>query len=102
MRVIIEPDYENMSRWAAEYVAAKINAANPTQQKPFKLGCPTGSSPLGLYKHLIEMHKAGKVTLAAVCMVRENAVTVLYRFQKLWRKSTATPATYSSLREWMR
>jgi glucosamine-6-phosphate deaminase len=66
MRVIIEPDYENMSRWAAEYVAAKINAANPTPQKPFKLGCPTGSSPLGLYKHLIEMHKAGKVSFQNV------------------------------------
>ena len=24
MRVIIEPDYENLSRWAAEYVAALI------------------------------------------------------------------------------
>jgi glucosamine-6-phosphate deaminase len=66
MRVIIEPDYENMSRWAAEYVAAKINAANPTPQKPFKLGCPTGSSPLGLYKHLIEMYKAGKVSFQNV------------------------------------
>ena len=29
MRVIIEPNYEEMSRWAAEYVAGKINAANP-------------------------------------------------------------------------
>ena len=73
MRVIIEPDYENLSRWAAEYVAAKINAAKPTPEKPFKLGCPTGSSPLGLYKHLIEMYKAvyalmesGKVLSASV------------------------------------
>lgn len=66
MRVIIEPDYENLSRWAAEYVAGKINAANPTPQKPFKLGCPTGSSPLGLYKHLIEMYKAGKVSFQNV------------------------------------
>lgn len=66
MRVIIEPDYENLSRWAAEYVAAKINAANPTPEKPFKLGCPTGSSPLGLYKHLIEMYKAGKVSFKNV------------------------------------
>ena len=39
MRVIIEPDYAELSRWAAEYVAAKINAANPTPEKPFKLGC---------------------------------------------------------------
>ncbi|MBQ8968665.1 MAG: glucosamine-6-phosphate deaminase [Bacteroidaceae bacterium] len=66
MRVIIEPDYANMSRWAAEYVAARINAASPTAEKPFKLGCPTGSSPLGLYKHLIELNKAGKVSFQNV------------------------------------
>lgn len=27
MRVIIEPDYEKLSNWAAEYVISKINAA---------------------------------------------------------------------------
>ena len=66
MRVIIEPDYANLSRWAADYVAARINEANPTAEKPFKLGCPTGSSPLGLYKHLIELNKAGKVSFKNV------------------------------------
>lgn len=66
MRVIIEPTYQALSVWAAEYVAAKINAANPTPEKPFKLGCPTGSSPLGLYKHLIELNKAGKVSFKNV------------------------------------
>ena len=66
MRLIIEPDYQSLSRWAAEYVAAKINAANPTAEHPFVLGCPTGSSPLGLYKHLIELNKAGKVSFKNV------------------------------------
>ena len=66
MRVIIEPDYASLSRWAAEYVAARINEAKPTAEKPFKLGCPTGSSPLGLYKHLIELNKAGKVSFQNV------------------------------------
>lgn len=66
MRLIIEPDYLSLSRWAAEYVAAKINAANPTAEHPFVLGCPTGSSPLGLYKHLIELNKAGKVSFKNV------------------------------------
>ena len=51
MRVIIEPDYQALSQWAANYVASKINAANPTPEKPFVLGCPTGSSPLGMYRH---------------------------------------------------
>ena len=53
MRVIIESDYQALSQWAANYVASKINAANPTPEKPFVFGCPTGSSPLGMYKALI-------------------------------------------------
>ena len=57
MRVIIQPDYQSVSKWAANYVASKINAANPTPEKPFVLGCPTGSSPLGMYKELIDLNK---------------------------------------------
>ena len=38
MRLIIQPDYENVSRWAANYVAARINEFNPTAGKPFVLG----------------------------------------------------------------
>lgn len=59
MRLIIQPDYQSVSNWAAHYVAAKIKAANPTPEKPFVLGCPTGSSPLGMYKGLIELNKKG-------------------------------------------
>lgn len=43
MRLIIQPDYQSVSLWAAHYVAAKIKAANPTPEKPFVLGCPTGT-----------------------------------------------------------
>ena len=60
MRLIIEPDYDKVSEWAACYVASRINAAKPTADKPFVLGCPTGSSPLGMYKKLIELNKAYK------------------------------------------
>ncbi len=66
MRVLIEPDYDQMSRWAAEHVAMRINEAEPTKDKPFVLGCPTGSSPLGLYKELIRMNKEGKVSFKHV------------------------------------
>ena len=55
MRLIIQPDYQSVSLWAAHYVAAKIKAANPTPEKPFVLGCPTGSSPLGMYLSLIHI-----------------------------------------------
>ena len=66
MRVIIEPDYGKMSKWAADYVANRIIEAKPTAEKPFKLGCPTGSSPLGLYKELIKKYKAGELSFANV------------------------------------
>ncbi len=66
MRLIIENNYDEVSRWAANYVAARINAANPTAEKPFVLGCPTGSSPLGMYRHLIKLNKEGKVSFKNV------------------------------------
>lgn len=62
MRLIIQPDFDNLSQWAANYVAAKIIAAKPTADKPFVLGLPTGSSPLGMYKKLIELNKKGVVS----------------------------------------
>ena len=45
---------------------ARINAAKPTAERPFVLGLPTGSSPLGMYKALIEANKAGKVSFQHV------------------------------------
>jgi glucosamine-6-phosphate deaminase len=66
MRVIIEPNYELVSKWAANYVAKRINEFAPSESKPFVLGLPTGSSPLGMYKELIKLNRAGKVTFKNV------------------------------------
>ncbi len=66
MRLIIKQDYQSISQWAADYVVARINAAKPTAERPFVLGLPTGSSPLGMYKALIEANKAGKVSFQHV------------------------------------
>jgi glucosamine-6-phosphate deaminase len=66
MRLIIQPDYETATRWAANYIARKIELAQPTEKKPFVLGLPTGSSPLGIYKELILLYKAGKVSFKHV------------------------------------
>ena len=68
MRVIIEPDYDALSKWAAKYVADRIMAFKPTEEKPFVLGCPTGSSPIGLYKELIEMNKRGVISFRNVTL----------------------------------
>ena len=66
MRLIIEPNYDLMSQWAANYVVAKINAAKPTAEKPFVLGLPTGSSPIGMYRGLVKAYQEGKVSFKNV------------------------------------
>jgi glucosamine-6-phosphate deaminase len=66
MRLIIQANHELTSKWVANYIARKINLAVPTDNKPFVLGLPTGSSPLGTYAELIKLYKAGKVSFRYV------------------------------------
>ena len=66
MRVIIEENYEKMSKWAAEHIVSRINAFAPTAEKPFVLGLPTGSTPIGTYRELIRLFNEGKVSFANV------------------------------------
>ena len=66
MRVIIQPDYATLSRWAAAYVVNSIRQFNPTKARPFVMGLPTGSTPIGLYQNLIKLHKAKKISFANV------------------------------------
>ena len=64
MRVVIQDNYEKMCKWAANYIIAKINAHK--EDRPFVLGLPTGSSPIGVYKELVRANKAGEVSFANV------------------------------------
>ena len=66
MRVIIEKKYDELSRWAANHVVETINKFAPTAERPFVLGLPTGSSPMGMYAALIEAVKEGKVSFKHV------------------------------------
>ena len=66
MRVIIEPNYDLMSQWAANYVVKRINEAKPTAEKPFVLGLPTGSSPIGMYRGLVKAYQEGRVSFRHV------------------------------------
>ena len=65
MRLIIEPNYEQLSKWAANYVIERINAAK-NNTKPFVLGLPTGSSPEGMYSELVKAYKEGRVSFKNV------------------------------------
>ncbi|MDR0909090.1 MAG: glucosamine-6-phosphate deaminase [Spirochaetaceae bacterium] len=62
MRLIVKKNYDEVSKWAADYIAGRINQ----KKERFVLGLPTGSTPLGTYKELISLNKAGKVSFANV------------------------------------
>lgn len=66
MQLIIHKNYEEISRYTANYIAQRINRFNPSENRPFVLGLPTGSSPLGTYRELILLNKAGKVSFKHV------------------------------------
>ncbi|MCL1937453.1 MAG: glucosamine-6-phosphate deaminase [Candidatus Azobacteroides sp.] len=68
MRLIIQENYASLSKWSTYYVASKIRSANPTPSKPFVLGLPTGSSPLGMYQNLIDLYREGIISF-------ENIIT---------------------------
>jgi len=66
MRIIIQPNSEAMSKWAAYYIVNKIRKFNPLAKKPFILGLPTGSTPVGTYQNLVHLYKEGKVSFKNV------------------------------------
>ncbi|KAK7747341.1 Glucosamine-6-phosphate isomerase (Glucosamine-6-phosphate deaminase) (GNPDA) (GlcN6P deaminase) [Cytospora paraplurivora] len=68
MRFIIRDDAERASLYVANYIVDRIKHFNPTPSHPFVLGLPTGSSPLGVYRFLVEKYKAGEISF-------ENVVT---------------------------
>ena len=68
MRFIIKDDAAAASVHVANYIVDRITHFAPTPAHPFVLGLPTGSTPLGVYKKLVEKYKAGEVSF-------ENVVT---------------------------
>lgn len=66
MRVIIKNSYADCSEWAALYIAETILHFAPTARRPFVLGLPTGSTPLGTYKKLIELYEQKKISFKNV------------------------------------
>lgn len=94
MRLVILDSAANVGEWAAKYVLKRIRDFNPGPEKYvtcccccflfnslvrskgkvhdffvfryFVLGLPTGSTPLGMYRKLVEYHKAGKISFKYV------------------------------------
>ena len=66
MRLIPLSTEEQVSRWAARHIAERINHFQPTVERPFVLGLPTGSTPLKTYRELIALYQAGQVSFKHV------------------------------------
>ena len=61
MRIIVCNDYEEMSKQAAKLVASQINL------KPnCVLGLATGSTPVGMYRDLVQMNQNGEIDFSEV------------------------------------
>ena len=61
MQLITTKDYQDMSRIAANIIAAQI-----TLHPRSVLGLATGSTPLGIYQQLVQRHQAGDIDFAQI------------------------------------
>jgi glucosamine-6-phosphate deaminase len=66
MRLIPVKESQQVAKWAARHIAERINAFNPSADRPFVLGLPTGGTPLETYKELIALYQQGKVSFKNV------------------------------------
>ncbi|ADT89080.1 MULTISPECIES: glucosamine-6-phosphate deaminase [Vibrio] len=66
MRLIPLNNAAQVGKWAAAFIAKRINDFKPTAERPFVLGLPTGGTPLATYNALIELYNEGKVSFKHV------------------------------------
>lgn len=66
MRLIPLATPQQVGKWAAHYIVQRINQFNPSAQRPFVLGLPTGGTPVEAYKALVAMYQAGDVSFRHV------------------------------------
>ena len=61
MKIIRARDYNHMSRQAANIISAQV-----ILKQDSVLGLATGSSPIGVYKQLIDWYKKGDIDFSQV------------------------------------
>lgn len=69
MRLIILDDADTVADWAARFVLQRVTQFKPGPGRRFVLGLPTGGTPLGMYKKLIQFYKEGKISFKYVTTV---------------------------------
>ncbi|XP_074772685.1 glucosamine-6-phosphate deaminase 1 isoform X1 [Athene noctua] len=66
MKLIILETYAQASEWAAKYIRNRIVHFGPGPGRFFTLGLPTGSTPLGCYRKLVEYCRNGDLSFKYV------------------------------------
>lgn len=66
MKLFIRNDPETVAEFTASYIKQRIQHFGPSADKPFVLGLPTGSSPIGVYRHLVQLFRAGELSFRHV------------------------------------
>ena len=61
MRILVCKDYESMSKKAAQIILSQV-----TLKPNSVLGLATGSTPIGMYKNLVDMYKNGVVDFSDI------------------------------------
>lgn len=64
MKTVLKETYSQACEWAALHIAQAINAHK--ESRPFVLGLPRGSTPIGVYEILVKMNKENKVSFKNV------------------------------------
>jgi glucosamine-6-phosphate deaminase len=66
MRIVIKNSADACADFTADLIVARINAFQPTKERPFVLGLPTGSTPIKTYQKLIQHFRQGRVSFKHV------------------------------------
>ncbi len=66
MRLVIHDDDDNVAVYVANYVRKRILEFGPSEDKPFVLGLPTGSTPIKTYEKLVEYYERDQLSFEFV------------------------------------
>jgi glucosamine-6-phosphate deaminase len=66
MRIVIRDAADQVAQYAAELIINRVRDFQPTKERPFVLGLPTGGTPVRCYQRLILAFREGKISFQNV------------------------------------
>ncbi|OQR68636.1 glucosamine-6-phosphate isomerase 2 isoform X2 [Tropilaelaps mercedesae] len=107
MRLVILENETDVCEYGAKLVRRRIKDFNPTKERPFVLGLPTGSTPTKMYKKLVEFHQEGTLSFKHVVTFNMDEYVGLpkshpesyhaYMWDRLFRHIDIDPANINIL-----